>query len=314
MFQKSHIPIPRSISDSHDPEIMATVSNFRSVSALRLLQDVADVIPQLSSELHANSQTLQRLHKDVEQESRRAAPSSAIKLQDLLVSLNKVVVKIKSCTSACLDLATFGSDGDLCSSIKENLEKGKSEELVDFLEMLQSYAKTVSECLDDVLREVDEIEALILQNTTSENHLTVSTTEKRHLTRYKAVGYAIATVGSVCGGVMQSFFVIVGSFLIGAVMVDWCGGSVLRGIEMGGSRRGGEGDHGSETGLIESLKKQLQYLKQDISRHSEVVETLKEKLLNCISRHGDFDSGASDGVTNIVNMCNKLKMKIEKNL
>ena len=83
---------------------------------------------------------------------------------------------------------------------------------------------------------------------------------------------------------------------------------------MGGSRGGGEGDHGSETGLIESLKKQLQYLKQDISRHSEVVETLKEKLLNCISRHGDFDSGASDGVTNIVNMCNKLKMKIEKNL
>ena len=316
MFQKSHVPVPTSISGSHVPEIMATVSNCRSVSALRLLQDVADVIPQLSSELHANSQTLQRLHKDVEQESRRAAPSSAIKLQDLLVSLNKVVVKIKSFTSACLDLATFGSDGDLCSSIKENLEKGKSEELVDFLEMLQSYAKTVSECLDDMLREVDEIEALILQNTTSEDHLTVSTTENRHLTKYKAVGYAIATVGSVCGGVMQSFFVIVGSFLIGAVMVDWCGGGVLRGIEMGGRRGGDEGEHGGpadpfKTGLIESLRKQLQYLKQEVNGHKEVVETLEEKLVNCIS-HGDFDSGASDGVTNIVNMCNKLKMTIEK--
>ena len=297
--------------------MMATVSNFRSVSALQLLQDVADVIPQLSSELYGNAQTLQRLHKDVEQESRRAAPSSAIKLQDLLVRLNKVVVKIKSCTSACLDLATFGSNGDLCSSIKENLEKRKSEELVDFLEMLQSYTKTVTEGLDDVLREVGEIETFTLQSTTAEDHLTVSTTENRHLTKYKAVGFAIATLGSVCGGVMQSFFVIVGSFLIGAVMVDWYGG-VLRGIEKGGRRRRDEGDHGGsadpfKTGLIESLRKQLQYLKQEVSRRREVVETLEEKLVNCISQ-GDFDSGASDGVTNIVNMCNKLKAEIERNL
>lgn len=294
--------------------MMATVSKFRSVSALQLLQDVADVIPQLSSELYGNAQTLQRLHKDVEQESRRAAPSSAIKLQDLLVRLNKVVVKIKSCTSACLDLATFGSNGDLCSSIKENLEKRKSEELVDFLEMLQSYTRTVTEGLDDVLREAGEIETFTLQSTTAEDHLTVSTTENWHLTKYKAVGYAIATLGSVCGGVMQSFFVIVGSFLIGTVMVDWYGG-ILRGIEKGGRRRD-EGDHGGsafKTGLIESLRKQLQYLKQEVSRRREVVETLEEKLVNCISQ-GDFDSGASDGVTNIVNMCNKLKVEIERNL
>lgn len=286
---------------------MATVSKPKgSVSALRLLQDVADVIPKLSGKLYENAQSLQRLHKDVEQESERVTPSSAIKLQDLGISLNNVVVKIKSCTNACLDLATFGSDDDLCSSIKENLEKRKSEELVDFLEILQQYAKTISECLDDVLREVAETETFMVQNAIGgDPSNVVSTAGNQHSTKYKAVGYMIATFGSVCGCVMQSFFVTLSSFLIGTVVVDWYGG-VMRGTEKGGRRGGGE------TGLIDSLKKQLQYLKQEVNRRREVVETLEEKLENCIS-HGDFDSGASDGATNIVNTCSKLKMTIEGN-
>lgn len=286
---------------------MATVSKPKgSVSALRLLQDVADVIPKLSGKLYENAQSLQRLHKDVEQESERVTPSSAIKLQDLGISLNNVVVKIKSCTNACLDLATFGSDDDLCSSIKENLEKRKSEELVDFLEILQQYAKTISECLDDVLREVAETETFMVQNAIGgDPSNVVSTAGNQHSTKYKAVGYMIATFGSVCGCVMQSFFVTLSSFLIGTVVVDWYGG-VMRGTEKGGRRGGGE------TGLIDSLKKQLQYLKQEVNRRREVVETLEEKLENCIS-HGDFDSGASDGATNIVNTCSKLKMTIEEN-
>lgn len=294
---------------------MATVSKG-SVSALRLLQDVADVIPKLSGKLYENAQSLQRLHKDVEQESQRVTPSSAVKLQDLRVSLNNVVVKIKSCTNACLDLATFGSDDDLCSSIEKNLEKRKSEELVDFLEILQSYAKTIGECLDDVLREVAETETFILQNTTAGDPSNVSIAGNQHSTKYKAVGYVIATFGSICGCVMQSFFVTLGSFLIGTVVVDWYGG-VLRGTEKGGRRGGGGGDHGGgadpfETRLTDSLKKQLLHLKQEVTRRREVVETLEEKLENCIS-HGDFDSGASDGATNIVNTCNKLKMTIEGN-
>ena len=286
---------------------MATVSKPKgSVSALRLLQDVADVVPKLSGKLYENAQSLQRLHKDVEQESERVTPSSAIKLQDLGISLNNVVVKIKSCTNACLDLATFGSDDDLCSSIKENLEKRKSEELVDFLEILQQYAKTISECLDDVLREVAETETFMVQNAIGgDPSNVVSTAGNQHSTKYKAVGYMIATFGSVCGCVMQSFFVTLSSFLIGTVVVDWYGG-VMRGTEKGGRRGGGE------TGLIDSLKKQLQYLKQEVNRRREVVETLEEKLENCIS-HGDFDSGASDGATNIVNTCSKLKMTIEGN-
>ena len=286
---------------------MATVSKPKgSVSALRLLQDVADVIPKLSGKLYENAQSLQRLHKDVEQESERVTPSSAIKLQDLGISLNNVVVKIKSCTNACLDLATFGSDDNLCSSIKENLEKRKSEELVDFLEILQQYAKTISECLDDVLREVAETETFMVQNAIGgDPSNVVSTAGNQHSTKYKAVGYMIATFGSVCGCVMQSFFVTLSSFLIGTVVVDWYGG-VMRGTEKGGRRGGGE------TGLIDSLKKQLQYLKQEVNRRREVVETLEEKLENCIS-HGDFDSGASDGATNIVNTCSKLKMTIEEN-
>ena len=286
---------------------MATVSKPKgSVSALRLLQDVADVIPKLSGKLYENAQSLQRLHKDVEQESERVTPSSAIKLQDLRVSLNNVVVKIKSCTEACLDLATFGSDDSLCSSIEENLEKRKSEELVDFLEILQQYAKTISECLDDVLREVAETETFMVQNAIGGDPSNVmSIAGNQHSTKYKAVGYMIATFGSICGCVMQSFFVTLSSFLIGTVVVDWYGG-VMRGTEKGGRRGGGE------TGLIDSLKKQLQYLKQEVNRRREVVETLEEKLENCIS-HGDFDSGASDGATNIVNTCSKLKMTIEEN-
>ena len=296
---------------------MATVSKKGSVSALRLLQDVADVIPKLSGKLYENSQSLQRLQKDVEQESQCVTPSSAIKLQDLRVSLNNVIVKIKSCTEACLDLATFGSDDNLCSSIEENLEKRKSEELVDFLEILQRYAKTISECLDDVLREVAETETFMVQNAIGgDPSNVVSTAGNQHSTKYKAVGYMIATFGSVCGCVMQSFFVTLSSFLIGTVMVDWYGG-VMRGTEKGGRRGGGEGDHGGgansfETGLMDSLKKQLQHLKQEVNRRREVVETLEKKLENCIS-HGDFDSGASDGATNIVNTCSKLKMTIKGN-
>ena len=285
-------------------------ANFKVQS--KMLQSIANLIPHLRGELHTNAKTLKRLHRDVQQESQRVTPASSVKLQDLLVSLNQVMIKIDSYTEACLDLATFGGDGDLSSSIKEGLEKGSSMELVEFLEVLQSYVQTVIERLDDILRGVSETQTLMSQTVAAGD--AINGGQPTPVGCISTVGVGIAVVGAFCGCVVPEAFLVVpstwliaGSFMIGVLAV---GADVFQSWHC--DIDSGSGPKNTLHVLMESLKEELKCLRQEIDRCKRVGKDLQEKLANCIQSDGDFDSGASISVFNVAEACNELRLILEQ--
>ena len=255
---------------------------------------MANLIPHLRGELHTKAKTLKRLHGDLKQESQRVtSAASSVRLQDLLVSLNRVIIKIDSYMNACLDLATFGGDNDLSSNIKESLEKGSSTELEEFLEVLQSHTKTIIERLDDILKGVKDTETLLAQSITTGDANTGQSVQVGHFAK---VGVGIATVGAICGSVLvPSTALIAGSVVIGVlafspdVFLNWH-----------------RVQDAHENKLMEYLEEELKCLQQEADRCMTVGKNLQEKLGSYVLSR-DFDSGASLSVSTFAKACNELK-------
>ena len=276
---------------------------FRVKVPSQMLRNVANLIPYLRGELHAKAKTLKRLHGDVQQESQRVTPASSVRLHDLLVSLNNVIIKIDSYMNACLDLATFGGDSELSGSIKESLEKGSSVELVEFLEVLQSHTKTIIKCLDDILKGVIDTETLMSQSITTGD---ANTGQPVRVGFIAKVGVGIAITGAIYGYVEPSTWLVAASFILGVL-------AVVAAVYQNWHCYMDAGQHQENIlhMLMENLKAELKCLRQEVDKCKRVGESLQEKLGNCILS-GDFDSDASVSVLNFAKTCNELQVTLQQ--
>lgn len=94
-------------------------------SAILSLQDIADFS--------------EKLRKNLATEGKACRPSVSMKLGELQTFLADVIRKGRSYCDACKDLGAYGSDEEVISEIRSDLEKGQFNELNDFLDEIDIY-------------------------------------------------------------------------------------------------------------------------------------------------------------------------------